>query len=126
MGKKPVVLHAHAKERAAERGATEDEVVATIRRGGTLYGTLWAHRFSAQFFVWRVVARPAVRQQAGRSVRERGKRPLDRNNGYCEVLLGYTDHVTATPPHRSVGTAASLKRDLLSLRFNRNIIMFRG
>jgi hypothetical protein len=33
--KKPVVLLPHAKERAAERGATADEVIATIRQGET-------------------------------------------------------------------------------------------
>jgi len=29
----PVVLHPHAKERAAERGATEEEIVETVRMG---------------------------------------------------------------------------------------------
>jgi hypothetical protein len=28
-----VRLHSHAKERAAERGATEEEVIATVREG---------------------------------------------------------------------------------------------
>ncbi|MDN3515910.1 MAG: DUF4258 domain-containing protein [Candidatus Brocadia sp.] len=30
-----VKLHPHAKERMAERGATEDEVIATVERGET-------------------------------------------------------------------------------------------
>lgn len=30
-----VKLHPHARERMAERGATEDEVVATVERGET-------------------------------------------------------------------------------------------
>jgi Domain of unknown function (DUF4258) len=33
MGGRRVVLHPHAKERATERGATADEITATIRRG---------------------------------------------------------------------------------------------
>jgi hypothetical protein len=33
MGETSIVLHPHAKERAAERGATVDEVIATIAQG---------------------------------------------------------------------------------------------
>jgi Domain of unknown function (DUF4258) len=45
----PVVLHPHAKERAAERGATVNEVVATIRQGESFPARLGRTGFRRNF-----------------------------------------------------------------------------
>ena len=42
-------LHPHAKDRAAERGATEAEVIATVREGGTILCKIRPKRFSPEF-----------------------------------------------------------------------------
>ena len=49
MGGTPVVLHPHAKERAAERGAATDEVVATIEHGESFPARLGRTGFRRNF-----------------------------------------------------------------------------
>jgi hypothetical protein len=52
----PVVLHPHAKERAAERGATTDEVIATVQQGENVPERLGRTGFRRNFpfgGVWR-------------------------------------------------------------------------
>jgi hypothetical protein len=45
----PVVLHPHAKERAAERGATTDEVIATVEHGENFPARLGRTGFRRNF-----------------------------------------------------------------------------
>jgi hypothetical protein len=49
MGGTSVVLHPHAKERAAERGATVDEVVAAITQGESFPARLGRTGFRRNF-----------------------------------------------------------------------------
>ena len=49
MGDAPVRLHPHAAERASERGATEAEVIATVRRGEEIPATYGRTGFRRNF-----------------------------------------------------------------------------
>jgi len=75
MGGTPVVLHPHAKERAAERGATVDEVVATIRQGESFPARLGRTGFRRNFpfgGLWRG-RRYANKQVEAYAVEENGR-----------------------------------------------------
>jgi uncharacterized protein YuzE len=58
-------LHPHARERLAERGATEAEVVATVSQGGTFPAKLERNGIPPQLPVWCEVARTVLCKQAG-------------------------------------------------------------
>ena len=45
----PVVLHPHAEERATERGATTDEVIATVEHGESFPARLGRTGFRRNF-----------------------------------------------------------------------------
>ena len=47
----PVRFHPHAQDRMLERGATEDEVHATVEFGRAVLGSMRPHRLPSQLLV---------------------------------------------------------------------------
>lgn len=71
----PVALHPHAKERAFERGATADEVIATIEHGESFPARLGRTGFRRNFpfgGLWRG-RRYANKQVEAYAVEESGR-----------------------------------------------------
>jgi len=55
-----VKLHPHAKERLLERGATEEEVIATVEKGETFPAKFGRTGLQAKLSFWRNMAQQTI------------------------------------------------------------------